>query len=111
MANLKEKLRDLRLTVNSLLADEIGHAEEVEHYDAYDNAMGAVHAVEEKLKAVRAHVRAKMRKTLTAKQEACPHTSRMKTRTRYNCETKKETVEFEACTACSKSFDLRELVS
>lgn len=105
MATLKDKMYDLLRHVRNDLNDAVLYADEAQKYEGYVDAMEQVKVVERRLKAVRAHVRAHMRKTKPAFQAACPHTNKVDVKIRHTHDGTR-IVEVEACTACSKSFDL-----
>lgn len=107
MATLKDKMYDLVKHVRNCLNDAVGYADGTQKYTDFEAAMKEVKVAERKLKAVRAHVRTYMRKTKAAFQAACPHESKVPVQVSQSSGGVR-TVEVEACTACSKSFDLRE---
>jgi len=111
MANMKDKLREFRQVVNSLLVDSVGYADEVDRYDEWEKAYDAIRRVEKYQKAVRSHIRAQMRRTLKIKQAACQHTNRKAGATRFNFETKESVVLDEYCVDCKTEFDLRERIA
>ncbi len=109
MATLKDKMYGLIWQVRNQLNDAIANADETGNYPDFEAAMKQVHIAEAKLKVVRAQVRTMIRKTKPAFQAACPHETKVATHVRTSGGVR--VVEEEACTACSKSFDLREKVS
>lgn len=114
--NLKEKVKDLATFAWNDLRHATDAAQKSDSYPDFEAAMKQVHATERKLKAVRAHVRAQMRKTKKALQDACPHATKEDTRIRHSYGENdgmegRRIVETQTCTACDKSFDLREKVS
>jgi len=109
MASLMEKVKDLGVFAWNDLRRAVAVADKSGGYKDFEAAMKEVHATERRLKSVRAHVRANMRKTLKAFQDACPHENKIDSRVRQTYEGVR-VVEFQACSNCSKSFDLRERV-
>jgi hypothetical protein len=116
MASLMEKTKDLGTFAWNDLRQAIIRADKSGEYKDFEQAMKEVRATERKMKAVRAHVRANMRKTKKAFQDACSHEKKVDTRVRQSYGEQdgvdgRRIVEFQACTNCSKEFDLREKVS
>lgn len=109
MATLKDKMYDLVRQVRNNLNDQVLIADKSGDYLDFEKAFKEVRAVESKLQIVRAQVRTMLRKTKPAFQAACPHENKVATHVRTSGGVR--VVEEEACTACSKSFDLREKVS
>ncbi len=108
MATLKDKMYDLLREVRTHLNDAILYADGTGKYPDFELAMQRVHIAEAKLKIVRAQVRTTMRKTKPAFQAACPHANKVDVQIRHIAGVR--TVETQACSACSKTFDLREQV-
>lgn len=112
--NLKEKVRDLATFAWNDLRHATDKAMKSDSYPDFEAAFKQVRACERRLAAVRAQVRTHMRKTKKAFQDACLHTVKVDARVRtvYNDGMDgRRIVEIQACTACSKEFDLREKVS
>ncbi len=105
--NLKEKVKALSVFAWNDLRAATDQALKSDDYRDFEAAFKQVHACERLLQAVRSQVRTHMRKTKAAMQEACPHTNKVDTRVRHT-EEGQRVVEFQSCTACSKTFDLRE---
>jgi hypothetical protein len=110
MASLSDKTVTMVRHICTELKDSIDHAYKTGKYQDFQLAMDQIRVAERELKAVRAHVRANMRKTKKAFQDACPHENKVDVQVR-NTSTAERVVEVQACTNCSKSFDLREKVS
>lgn len=114
--NLKEKVKDLGTFAWHDLRHAVDLAIKSDSYKDFEAAMKQVHVTERKLKVVRAHVRAQMRKTKKALQDVCPHVTKTDTRVRQSYAEEdgvdgRRIVEVQTCTECSKTFDLREKVS
>lgn len=107
--NLKEKMYELLKHVRNNLNDSVAYAAGTDKYPDFEDALQQVRIAERKLKAVRAQVRVHMRKSRQAFQDACPHPTRVDVQVRQSPEAR--VVEVQACTKCSKRFDLREKVS
>lgn len=107
MATLKEKMYDLLRQVRTNLNEAITYADGTGKYPDFELAMQQIHIAEAKMKVVRAQVRTMMRKTKAAFQAACPHTNKVDVQVRHVAGVRK--VEVQACTVCSKSFDVTEM--
>lgn len=107
--NLKEKVKDLATFAWNDLRHATDKALKSDDFLDFEAAFKEVRACERRLAAVRAQVRTHMRKTRKAMQDACSHEKKIDTRVLESKGTR--IVEIQACTACSKEFDLREKVS
>lgn len=105
MADIREKVKAV-MARSTKLGVMVAYAKQTDSYDDWKKALAAVKSLERAEKAVRAHIRTYMRKTLPAKQAACPHLNLVDVKTRYT-EQQVTVVEVQACTNCSKTFDLR----
>lgn len=108
--NLKEKVKALAVFAWNDLRSATDKAQKSQEYVDFEAAFRQVRSCERLLAAVRSQVRTHMRKAKAALQEKCPHVVKIDTRVRQTTEGAR-VVEIQACTACSKTFDLREKVS
>lgn len=106
---LKEKAELLSIIVCGDLRRTITQAIKSNAYPDFETAFKQVRLAERHLAAVRAQILVHMRKTKETFQKACPHTAKVDTRVRHTSEGQR-VVEIQACTNCSKTFDLRERV-
>lgn len=115
MASLRDKMWDLMRQIQNDLKNAVVKGETTEQYADYKEAFEVLRRTERLTKAVRSHIRARMRKTLAAVQESCPHAVKEDTvvRNRFDADLNdfKRVVEGQRCTACDKRFDLREKVN
>lgn len=109
MANIWDKYIDLERQIQSLKT-RLGAAERSGAFPDFELAIREVLVTERRLKAVRAMARAHWRKARERFQAVCEHKNRVAVKTRYT-EAQVTVTEVEACTACSKTFDLRERIS
>jgi uncharacterized metal-binding protein YceD (DUF177 family) len=108
--NLKEKVKALSVFAWNDLRAATDKAMKSDEYADFEAAYKQVRACERLLKAVRAQVRTHMRKTKAAMQEKCPHAAKVDTKI-HHTDDGTRIVDVQACTACSKTFDLGERVS
>ncbi len=107
MASLRDKMWDLMRQVQNDLKIAIVKAETSETYPDYEAAFDTLRKTERLTKAVRSHIRARMRKALAELQKVCKHERKHDGATRYDSETKKSVALEQFCTDCKMSFDLR----
>lgn len=109
MATLRDKMWDLMRQVQNDLKSAVVQAETSEKYQDYSNALQQLRQAERLTRAVRSHIRAKMRKALPIFQESCPHTEQRDSVVRQTGDVR--FVKVKVCCTCSKSFAQAEKVS
>jgi hypothetical protein len=106
MASLRDKMWELMSQVQNDLKAAVVKAETTEAYTDYDAAFQTLRKTERLTKAVRSHIRARMRKALAEMQKVCKHEKRRDGATRYDATTKKSVALEQFCADCKLRLEV-----